>query len=52
MIYSHSGRDISRKSSDPDEREVLIPAGTRFEVIRVLPETESEPIKIILIEVE
>ena len=32
VILSHSGRDISKFSASPREREVLIPAGARFKV--------------------
>ena len=52
VIYSHSGRDISEISAKSDEREVLIPAGTRFRVERVLPPSKSKPYAILLIEVK
>ena len=52
VIYSHSGRDIAHISAKPWEREVLIPAGARFKVRRVLSKVESLRIQIVLVEVE
>ena len=51
VVLSHSGRSIADISEHPDEREVLIPAGTRFKVMDAYP-GKGLDLNILLKEVE
>lgn len=47
-IISRSGREITGFSAFPDETEILFPRGTRFAILRVIPEEESETGRVIV----